>query len=276
MKINGFNPELYGAQLVNYSVEGCELKDTYFLAPSAIFPTRLQNKPRLRKITLTFDFEGTDTHDATKKMSDLTAILMEQADLLMPDKFYYYCVLTGTGKATTKAPWIEQCTYTLILWRIADLKELSKGFSVFVLKCVDDSGVCGMLENNRCSIYSARPRTCRQYPFAAEPCEQERRIKWYLCTEQSHHFSGGTVTARHWQRKNMPADEEEYLYAECKTLPELGRLLEKMPDNQLTKAEQLIVAFRYLAYDFSQPFLPQYKDNMMVLRAQLEELCQRP
>ncbi len=163
-----------------------------------------------------------------------------------------------------------------ILWRIADLKELSKGFSVFVLKCVDDSGVCGMLENNRCSIYSARPRTCRQYPFAAEPCEQERRIKWYLCTEQSHHFSGGTVTARHWQRKNMPADEEEYLYAECKTLPELGRLLEKMPDNQLTKVEQLIVAFRYLAYDFSQPFLPQYKDNMMVLRAQLNDLCPRP
>ena len=40
MKINGFNPEMLGAQLMKYSIEGCELKDTYFLAPSAIFPTR--------------------------------------------------------------------------------------------------------------------------------------------------------------------------------------------------------------------------------------------
>lgn len=125
MKINGFNPELYGAQLVSYSVEGCDLKETYFLAPSAIFPTRLKNKPRLRKISLTFDFEGNDTHDATKKMSDLTAVLMKQAELQMPDKFYYYCILTGTGKATTKAPWIEQCTYTLIGLRHGELETLT-------------------------------------------------------------------------------------------------------------------------------------------------------
>lgn len=134
MKINDFDPAMLGAHLVNYSVEGCELNDTYFLAPSAIFPTRLQNKPRLRKITLTFDFEGEDTHDATKKMSDLTAILAKQANLFMPDKFYYYCILTGTGKATTKAPWIEQCTYTLIGLRHGPLETitLTASASVFV------------------------------------------------------------------------------------------------------------------------------------------------
>ena len=84
-----------------------------------------------------------------------------------------------------------------VLDQIADLKELSRGFYVFVLKTVNDSGVCGMLKDNRCTIYSARPRTCRLYPFTAEPCA-EGRIKWYLCTEQSHHFGKGSVTAREW------------------------------------------------------------------------------
>lgn len=134
MKINDFDPEIYGAHLVSYSVEGCELNNTYFLAPSAIFPTRLQNKPRLRKITLTFDFEGSDTHDAAVKMSDLTAILQKQSELFMPDKFYYYCVLTGTGAATTKAPWIEQCTYTLIGLRHGPLETvvINQSTNIFV------------------------------------------------------------------------------------------------------------------------------------------------
>ena len=39
------------------------------------------------------------------------------------------------------------------------------------------------------------------------------------------------------------------------------------------RAEQLIVAYRYLAYDFDQPFLPQYRDNMLFLKAMLEKLA---
>lgn len=52
-----------------------------------------------------------------------------------------------------------------ILWNIAELKELSPGFHVFVLRTVDGSGICGMLRDDRCTIYSVRPHTCRLYPF---------------------------------------------------------------------------------------------------------------
>lgn len=159
-----------------------------------------------------------------------------------------------------------------ILWNIADLKELSRGFNVFVLRTVNDSGVCGMLENNRCTIYSVRPRTCRLYPFTAEPCPEEHRIKWYLCTEQAHHFGTGTVTAREWQRKNISKEDEEYLYEECSTLPELGVILRKVPESNLQQAEQLVVVYRYLAYDFSQPFMPQFKYNMLFLKSLLGKL----
>lgn len=159
-----------------------------------------------------------------------------------------------------------------ILWSIAELKELSRGFNVFVLKTVNDSGICGMLKDNRCTIYSARPRTCRLYPFTTEPCPKEHRLKWYLCTEQAHHFGAGTVTAREWQRHNVSNEDKEYLYEECRVLPELGRIMRNLPDSSLQKAEQLTVVYRYLAYDYSQPFLPQFKDNMLFLKSLLGKL----
>ena len=159
-----------------------------------------------------------------------------------------------------------------ILWNIADLKELSRGFDVFVLRTVNDSGVCGMLKDNRCTIYSARPRTCRLYPFTADPCPEEHRIKWLLCMEQPHHFGKGTVTAREWQRKNVTSEDEEFLYEECRVLPKLGEILRDVPEDKLQQAKQHVVVYRYLAYDFSQPFLPQYKDNMLFLKSILGRL----
>ena len=145
-----------------------------------------------------------------------------------------------------------------ILWNMAELRELSRGFYVFVLRTVNDSGVCSMLGNNRCTIYSVRPRTCRLYPFTVEPCPEEHHMKWYICTEQAHHFRTGTVTAREWQRKNVSGEDEEFLYEECRILPELGEIMRKVPEENLQQAEQLVVVYRYLAYDFSRPFLPQF------------------
>lgn len=63
------------------------------------------------------------------------------------------------------------------------------------------------------------------------------------------------------------------IWAVCRILPELGKLLRSVPENNFQRAEQLIVAYRYLAYDFDQPFLPQYRDNMLFLKAMLEKLA---
>ena len=160
-----------------------------------------------------------------------------------------------------------------ILSAIAELRMISPCFSVFVLNA-DDSGKCDMLHNNRCSIYNVRPRTCRHYPFSAEPCLEEKRIKWLLCTEQAHHFKNGTVTAREWQRKNVSEEEEEFLYEECRILPEIGALIKKIPECNQFQAELKIVAYRYFAYDYTKPFLPQYKENMLFLRSMLKKLAE--
>lgn len=161
-----------------------------------------------------------------------------------------------------------------ILWEIADLKELTRGFHVFVLKTVNDGGLCTMLKDDRCTIYQVRPRTCRLYPFTAEPLFSEQRIKWLLCTEQARHFCGSAITARVWQKNNLSQEDEEYLFEECKILPELGKILRKISNDNLLRVEQTIVAYRYFAYDFTQPFLPQFKDNMMFLKSLLRNLTE--
>lgn len=187
------------------------------------------------------------------------SILLEPLDAFRIVREYIKNGFSGTGDE--------------ILDQIADLKELSRGFYVFVPKTVNDSGVCGMLKDNRCTIYSVRPRTCRLYPFTVDP-SADGSMKWYLCTEQSHHFGKGSMTAREWHRRNLSGEDEEYLREECRVLPELGRLMRNISDADLREAEKQTLLFRYLAYDYSQSFLPQYKDNMLFLKAQLSRLQQ--
>lgn len=70
----------------------------------------------------------------------------------------------------------------------------------------------------------------------------------------------------------MSDEDETFWFDECRILPELGKLLRSVPENHFQRAEQLIVAYRYLAYDFDLPFLPQYRDNMLFLKMMLEKL----
>ena len=71
----------------------------------------------------------------------------------------------------------------------------------------------------------------------------------------------------------MSGEDETFWFDECRILPELGTLLRSVPESNFQRAVQFIVVYRYLAYDFSQPFLPQYRDNMLFLKAMLEKLA---
>ncbi len=159
-----------------------------------------------------------------------------------------------------------------ILDGIAELKPLSRGYWVYVLKTVNDSGVCLFLKDNKCRVYASRPRTCRTYPFAVETYENSPELKWLLCTEKPHHFRGGLITPREWQRRSFSKEEVTFLLEEAKTLPEIGRLIAQIPDSLLDKAEAMALSFTYFAYDFNMPFLTQYRENMSMLKAYLKNM----
>lgn len=161
-----------------------------------------------------------------------------------------------------------------VLNQISNLKKLSRGFYVLMMKTVNNSGVCSMLKDNRCTIYPTRPRTCRLYPFTVD-LSDDGHIRWDLCTEQSHHFGKGSVTAQEWQHRYLSGEDEEFLREEHKVIPELGRLIRNISDSNLQEAAKQILLFRYFAYDYLLPFLSQYKDNMLFLKAQLHRLQQK-
>lgn len=158
-----------------------------------------------------------------------------------------------------------------ILEQNAELVSLSRGFNVFVLKTAGDNGACTFLHENRCSIYPVRTRACRLYPFAMDP-DKGGIQHFLLCLEQPHHFKNGRVTAREWQRKNLTAEEKEFLLEETQQLPALGALMRAIPDSRLPAAEVITVAMLYFAYDYDKAFLPQYRDNLQFLAARLKSL----
>lgn len=158
-----------------------------------------------------------------------------------------------------------------ILEEIADLKELSRGFYIYVLKTVEDSGVCIFFKNNRCAVYAARPATRRLYPFSPD-FRADGTVDWNLCLEQPHHFRGGHVTAREWQRRYLKDEDILFFQEQTKRLSLIGKLLRKVPDTRLHEAEIQALVFSYFGYDYNEPFLPQYKENMAFLAARLKYL----
>ena len=156
---------------------------------------------------------------------------------------------------------------------IAELKELTCGFCVYVLKTANN-GVCTFLQDNRCAVYAARPFTCRIYPFSPK-FKADGSADWELCLEQSHHFRGGHVTAREWQRRFLQEEDILFFREEDKRIPLIGELLHEIPEARLREAEVLTLSFYYFAYDFSEPFLPIAVFSA-VLFASLDSSITRP
>ena len=55
----------------------------------------------------------------------------------------------------------------------------------------------------------------------------------------------------------------------------LAKLMRNIQDTNLSEAEQYTLLFRYLAYDYTQPFLPQYKDNMLFFEGTPQSVAAR-
>ena len=62
-----------------------------------------------------------------------------------------------------------------------------EGYPIYVLKTVGADATCIFLRENQCSIYAARPRTCRLYPFSVGPGERGRDFEYCLSTKCLFH-----------------------------------------------------------------------------------------
>lgn len=146
------------------------------------------------------------------------------------------------------------------------------GFPIYVLKTLGEDDTCIFLKDNKCSVYSSRPRTCRLYPITVGPGEQYGSFEYLLCREKPHHFVGGTVRTKDWLRENFKREDQEYVVAEYMAVTELGRLMKKVSEHDQPSAIVAMLFARYYDFDLDAPFMPQYHRNMKRLLNELNEL----
>ena len=149
-------------------------------------------------------------------------------------------------------------------------------FPVFLINTVDPDDSCVFLKDGRCSVYEARPRVCRLYPFTAFPGQRGKAFHFFQCMDSnSAHFSDVKILVKDWMYQNFSREDREFLTAESGTLLELGRLLKAMSTDGRKENLFQILYYRYYNYDLDQPFMPQYKENTEELKRILQELLRR-
>lgn len=153
-----------------------------------------------------------------------------------------------------------------VLARYAHASWLADNFPIFLLNTAGTQDTCVFLKDGRCSVYEARPRVCRMYPFTAAPGERGRDFRYYLCMEKSHHSVSGVVTVKDWLSENFPREAREALKADYAVIPLLGRNLRAMDAEEFQRLLFQFLYYRYYNYELDEPFLPQFLANLEKLK----------
>lgn len=151
----------------------------------------------------------------------------------------------------------------------------AEGYPIYTLKTVGAEAACVFLRGNQCSIYAARPRTCRLYPFSAGPGERGRDFEYCLCFDdnQHYHFNSGKVLVKDWLYHNFSREDKEFLKQQYLAIPEIGKLMRRIPEELRRASVFKVLFYHYYNFDLDQPFLPQYEQNNRSLLHDLRQLA---
>lgn len=148
---------------------------------------------------------------------------------------------------------------------------LTEVVPIFTLKVQGEENACVFLKDGRCSIYEARPRVCRLYPFSARPGERGREFDYFLALDREHHFADGTVFAKDWFYQNFPKEERAFVKADYEAADCYGKLIRKRGGDWFKDKLFQFLYYRYYNYDLDQPFLPQFHANHETLKGLMED-----
>lgn len=119
--INGYRLTELGAEMVSYEVGPVETDETYMLPSARVIPMSLKTRVKLRTVSITLDFAGQPQY-TTRTISDLTASLMKEVRLELPDGFLYWGGLDKVSTPKEKAPWIQQVQFTFSCFRHLEME----------------------------------------------------------------------------------------------------------------------------------------------------------
>lgn len=169
-------------------------------------------------------------------------------------------------------------TMTEVIDKYTDMRFITEElpFPVFLLKTTGVEDSCIFLEDNRCTVQKAKPRTCRLYPFCAEPMEPNAEsFNWFLCMERPHHFKNGNlIQVKNWMKRNFDPEDRQFVKEEWRSIAEITLLVQALQLQGISEKALLsrFLFFRYFDFDMNKPFLEQQRDNNQQLAEQLREL----
>lgn len=150
--------------------------------------------------------------------------------------------------------------------RFAHASLLNDIYPIFLVNTQGEDQSCVLLENGQCSVYEARPRACRLYPFSVDAGMRGQRFTSFQSIDcHQGHFTGRGVSVENWIYENFTRDAREFVESESGILTELGRLLRKLGEVGRRSTLFQVMYYRYYNYDLDQPFLPQYQANQKAL-----------
>ena len=145
-------------------------------------------------------------------------------------------------------------------------------YPIFLLNTIGQEESCIFLKDGRCSVYEARPKTCRLYPFTVNTGQRGKAFEYYKCMDcHASHFSEGRALVKDWTYQNFSSEDRAFLTAESAAIPELSRLLRALGPGGLEKNLFTFLYHRYFNYDLDRPFMPQYAENLEGLKKALQE-----
>lgn len=150
---------------------------------------------------------------------------------------------------------------------------LPGNYPIFMVNTMGEEAACVFLKDGACSIYPARLRVCRLYPFTVDTGERGRDFLWYQCLERPFHFSGGTVQVKDWFYENFSKEDRAFVLRESEILPQIGKYIKDMDGEVLDAAMKEMCLLRYCLFDVEEPFLPQYDRNAKMLLTRLRALA---
>lgn len=130
--------ELYDmckARLLDYKVGPPNISSAYLSQSNSVIPIKLKENIGTRPITLELEFEGESCHESLLNISNLTAELLYENELMLPDGFYYFCIINKVSTPKFEGGTFYSVTFELVGYRHGprQKKEFTESGSIDVL-----------------------------------------------------------------------------------------------------------------------------------------------
>ena len=164
-----------------------------------------------------------------------------------------------------------------VILQYADMVFLAWGFPAFMLKTKQHLNTCVFLKLSRCSVQGAiKPRVCRIFPLGVGP-DDEKPGEWlsFIVSKKQHHFTGKRWLVGDWLDENLTQEDRAFVVAEYNYTGELARLMKKIDRKDENRVLELMLLYKYTAFDTTEDFQSQYARNMEQLKKQLTRISSR-